>query len=100
MKLTQRSSSRSRLGCVERHREDLNKVEVQEAELRHRRTELHRYIKETEALPEGLRNAVVDQLVEDELERLETLEWRLARIKKRLHEYFKATEALLDKQEH
>ena len=80
-------------------REDLSKVEEQDAELRSRRIELHRYIKETTERPEGERNVVVDQLVEDELERLETLEWRLARIKKRLQAYLKATEALLANQD-
>lgn len=77
------------------HREDMNKVEVQEGELRARRNELHRYIKETAGLAEGQRNTVVDQLVEDELERLETLEWRLSRIKRRLQTQYTATQAVL-----
>ena len=77
----------------------MSKVDHQETELRKRRSELHRYIKETSSLRDAQRNSVVDQLVEDELERLEVLEWRLKRIRKRLQSYLKVTRETLAKQE-
>ena len=84
--------------CKHGNREDMNKVDMQGAELRARRNELHRYIKETAGLAGEQRNTVVDQLVEDELERLETLDWRLSRIKRRLQTQYKAAQAVLARQ--
>jgi len=77
----------------------MSKVDQQETELRRRRSELRRYIKETSSLRDAQRNTVVDQLVEDELERLEVLEWRLTRIRKRLQSYLKTTRETLAKQD-
>lgn len=85
--------------CGTNDREDMNKVEVQEAELQVRRSELHRYIKETAGLAAEERNAAVDQLVEDELERLEALELQLLLIKKRLQTHYKAVQAVLAEHE-
>ena len=67
----------------------MSRVDQQETELRKRRSELHRYIKESSSLNDAQRNLVIDQLVDDELERLELLEWRLSRIRRRLLSYLK-----------
>ena len=80
-------------------REDMKKVEVQEAELQVRRSELHRYIKETAGLAAEERNAAVDQLVEEEMGRLEALELQLSLIKKRLQTQYKAVQAVLAEHE-